>query len=294
MSYKLYDKHLASFFAVAQAGSFSAAAARLFVSRTALLQQINLMEKELGFPVFERHNKGVTLTEAGRYFYEEMKKLTETSQKILRRCREMVQNSTEYVRIGTLPNFQPVFLPKICRAFKAAYPHIQLQFMEFSLETYFTNFINDQFDITTEYMSGYLFEQPDYQFIKLAQDRHCCGVAPQHPLATQCRLTAQELRGQKILLYARGITRADDQLRDYLAVSEVECIDIRQYNSTLPLKCELEGLVLIYYSLYQSSFASLVTLPLDIDFPIEIGLGYKKESSAAVKKFITLAQELFT
>ncbi len=292
-----YDKHLDSFIFIAESGSFSSAADKLFVSRTALIQQINLLEKELGFLLFNRHNKGVTLTAAGQYFYQEAKKIIRTSDKVLQRCRELQEKSAQTIRIGTLPNFTAVLLPQICRKFSETHPNVTLQFIEYPLHSYFKNFMSNNFDITTEYMSGYLFEEPGYSFIKLMEDRHCCGMSPTHPLAMRKKISIQDLCGQKLIMYARGITRADDLLRDYIIATapDVEIIDIDQYGSSLPLRCELEGLILVYYSMYWKSFPSLATLPMDIslDFPIDIGLGYKLDSNEAVKQFISLAEEMF-
>lgn len=291
----MYDKHLNSFFVIAEAGSFSIAADRLFISRTALIQQMNLFEKRLGFHLFKRHNKGVTLTGAGKYFYEESKKLIRITNKMLKQCRDLDEKNGETIRIGILPNFTAVFLPKICRRFTELYPKINLRFKEYLLEKYFLNFVNNYFDITTEYMSGYVFEDQGYNFVKLAEDKHCCGVFPTHPLAGKKFLSIRDLRGQKVMLYAHGITRADDKLREYIIknVPDIELIDIHQYNSSLSLKCEVENMILIYYSMYWRSFPTLITLALDVDFPIDIGLGYKAESGAAVMNFIHLAQEMY-
>lgn len=100
-----------------------------------------------------------------------------------------------------------------------------------------------------------------------------------------------------IMIYAQGITRADDKLRNYITEhsSLVELVDIYHYSNSLPLRCELENMILIYYSMYWESFPSLVTRPLEMsmDFPIDIGLGYKAETNEAVKLFIELAQRLF-
>lgn len=291
----MYDKHLHSFVAIAEAGSFSAAAERLYVSRTALIQQTNLLEKELELHLFERHSKGVTLTPVGRYFYEEAKRLIQQSNQILLRCKAMEEKQQQTIRIGALPNFTAVLLPKICRRFRERYPKMHLHFTEYPLEQYFANFENNAFDITTEYMSGYVFEQADYQFAKLMEDRHCCGVSPSHPLARRKALAIRDLQGQRLMLYAQGITRADDRLRAHLheTLPDATLIDIQQYSSALPLKCELEHSILIYYSMYWESFPTLVTLPLDVDFPIDIGLGYKTESNTAVRQFVALAQEMF-
>ena len=293
----MYNRHLDSFLAIAESGSFSAAADRLFVSRPALIQQINLLEKELGFQLFYRHNRGVTLTPAGKYFYQESRKAIDASNKILRRCRSLEEKSRETVRIGTLPNFTAVLLPQICRRFTELYPQINLQFIEYPLENYFKNFITSSFDITTEYMSGYAFDEPDYKFVKLMEDKHCCGMSPRHPLAGKKRISLEDLKDQKVLIYARGITRADDALRSFIETNapSVELIDIYHYSSSLPLRCELEGLILIYYSMYWESFPTLVTVPIDMSmaFPINIGLGYRADAGQAVKLFIELAQELY-
>ena len=53
---------------VAEKKSFSAAAKELFIAQPSLSQQILKLEQELGIPLFVRHSKSVSLTEAGEYF----------------------------------------------------------------------------------------------------------------------------------------------------------------------------------------------------------------------------------
>lgn len=291
----MYDKHLESFIVVAETGSFSAAAEKLYISRTALIQQINLLEERVNIRLFVRHSKGVTLTSAGKLFFTEAKKIVRIAQRTLQRCHAMQE--ANIVRIGTLPNFAPEILPEICRLFSSKYPEYSILFIEYPLEEYFQRFQENLFDITTEYISGYIYNHPDYRILKLMEDKHCCGIPRGHPLAQKTIITVDDLAGQSIVMYARGITRADDQLRDYLMlhVSDIDIIDIPAYSSSLPLKCELSSYILIYYSMYWKNFESLVTVPLEIgiEFPIDIGLGYKVESLPAVEKFISVAKEAY-
>ncbi len=291
----MYNKSLESFVKVAETGSFSKAAELLFVSRPALIQQMNLLESRLGFKLFVRSNRGVTLTEAGHCFYNGVTDLIRRFDAVMRRCLEFEEVGRDTLRIGSLPNFTPVVLPRICRRYCELYPQVRLQFIEYPLESYFKGFADDKFDITTEYMSGYMFDEPGYQFVKLAEDRHCCGISPAHPLAARERIRFSDLRGKKLVLYAKGITRADDMLREYLGKHEptVEMIDITTYSSSLSIKCELEDCILIYYSMYWQSFPTLVTLPVEWNFPIDIGLGYKSNPRPAVRRFIALAEEMF-
>jgi DNA-binding transcriptional LysR family regulator len=63
-------RHLRYFAAIAEEGSFTAAAERLWVAQPRLSTQIRRLEAELGVRLFERHTRGVTLTPAGTLFLE--------------------------------------------------------------------------------------------------------------------------------------------------------------------------------------------------------------------------------
>ena len=69
----MYNRQLDTFIQVADHGSFSKAAEVLFISPTAVLKQVNLLENELGFPLFVRTNRGISLTEAGKSLYKDAK-----------------------------------------------------------------------------------------------------------------------------------------------------------------------------------------------------------------------------
>lgn len=58
------------FQAVVRHNSFSEAAEECHISQSAISQQIQALEKELGFPLLERKNRRFSLTPAGEYFYK--------------------------------------------------------------------------------------------------------------------------------------------------------------------------------------------------------------------------------
>ena len=83
------DQWLRSFIRCADEGSFTKAADKNYISAPALVQQINLMERELGFTVFYRSRRGIKLTSAGEKFYSVVKEILESYEYAVKTCREI-------------------------------------------------------------------------------------------------------------------------------------------------------------------------------------------------------------
>ena len=69
----MYNPQLETFLRVADAGSFNKAAVESFITPTAVIKQINLLEESLGVSLFERTHRGLLLTEAGKSMYQDAK-----------------------------------------------------------------------------------------------------------------------------------------------------------------------------------------------------------------------------
>ena len=65
----MYNPQLDTFIRAADAGSFNRAAEKLFITPTAVIKQINLLEASLEVKLFERTHRGLVLTKAGRSLY---------------------------------------------------------------------------------------------------------------------------------------------------------------------------------------------------------------------------------
>ena len=71
----MYNAQLETFIVVAESGSFLKAAEKLYITPTAVMKQINALEKRIGVKLLERSNHGLFLTEAGRSFLRDARYL---------------------------------------------------------------------------------------------------------------------------------------------------------------------------------------------------------------------------
>ena len=62
----MYNSQLETFIKVADAGSFNKAADELYITPTAVIKQINSLEKSIDLVLFERTHRGLILTNAGK------------------------------------------------------------------------------------------------------------------------------------------------------------------------------------------------------------------------------------
>lgn len=67
---------------VAELGSFNMAAEKAYMTPSAVMKNINVLEKEVGIRLFSRTHRGQQLTYAGMHFYEDAKKILEMVRKL--------------------------------------------------------------------------------------------------------------------------------------------------------------------------------------------------------------------
>ena len=97
----MYDKRLDTFLEVCNTQSFNTASERLYISPSAIKKQIDLLERELGFKLFKRTKKGVSLTLSGQSFYKDTLKLIKLSNDAQRRSFLIAQKERYTIKVGS-------------------------------------------------------------------------------------------------------------------------------------------------------------------------------------------------
>ena len=99
----MYNLQLETFLHVARTGSFTKAAEESYITPTAVIKQINLLEESLGLKLFERTHRGVILTKAGKSLYQDAKYIIQYCKDSVIRARNAMQEDDNVVRIGSSP-----------------------------------------------------------------------------------------------------------------------------------------------------------------------------------------------
>lgn len=134
---------LRAFIAVAETGSFTAAAEVIARSQSAVSQKIIRLEEILGFRVFERSSRALTLTLDGERLLVGARKMMVHFDTFMREIKEPA--TVNLLRLGISENLVPTQLPKLLSRFSTLYPYIQLE-----LTTGLSN------DLFTDYEAGRL------------------------------------------------------------------------------------------------------------------------------------------
>lgn len=126
-------RQLRYFLAVAEAGHITRAAEQLGIQQPPLSQQIKALEARLGLTLFERHAKGVALTEAGRLLREDALRLVAQADTLTRRMAQVAAGRQGPLALGfTSSAAAHAFLPRVLRECRQQYPGIRLELAEFN------------------------------------------------------------------------------------------------------------------------------------------------------------------
>jgi DNA-binding transcriptional LysR family regulator len=120
-------RHLRYFLAVAEELHFGRAASRVHIAQPPLSQQIRKLEQELGVDLFSRTKRRVALTPAGQAFLEEARLVLAQAERAVRTARRAGRGEIGQLAIGFVPSADLDVLPRVLRAWRARYPHVEIE-----------------------------------------------------------------------------------------------------------------------------------------------------------------------
>ncbi|MCM1006323.1 MAG: LysR family transcriptional regulator [Ruminococcus flavefaciens] len=287
----MYDKHLDTFLMVADCGSFSKAAEKVFISPNAIIKQINLLENDLGVTLFERSNHGIKLTDAGASIYHDAKRIISLSEQSVQKAKQIERAKKQAIRIGTSLLRPCKTIVNLWAAIDKNYPGIELQIVPFD-DTYdeWLNLLENlgkDIDVVAGIYPSTMWKRR-CQILKITDVPLCCAVSRKNPLSSKSSLSLRDLDGETLLMVERGDTLYIDALRDEIEQHHpnIHIQDVPSYDTKVFNQCESSGCIMITISTWAELHPSLVTIPCDWEYTVPYGIVYSQHPSDLVLEFI--------
>ena len=276
----MYNPQLDTFLQVAESGSFSKASQALFITPTAVIKQMNLLESRLGVTLFNRSHQGLTLTAAGQSLLSDAQSIVRLSQEAVVRARMADRSEKKVVRVGVSLMTPTTYLTDRWDQIKERCPGLTLQLVSFENVRQVANDILENLgrdiDVVLGVFDDAFLARHGCRALELRKEPLCCSVPRDGELARKDQLTLSDLSGQRLLLIERGWNEATDALRDAIErdCPGVELVDFPMFNTSVFNQCANEDMAMATFGFWESVHPMLKTLPTDWGLSASYGLMY--------------------
>lgn len=182
---------LQAFTEVARCQSFSRAAEALFITQPAISKRITALERELGIKLFNRINRSISLTEAGRALLPRVQAIRSEIEAIRRYATDLSGDVSGTLSMGTSHHIGLRRLPPVLKHFNSEYPHVQLDIRFEDSEQACLAVERGELEIAIATLPAHI--PPQLKTHTIWTDRLEVVTAPDHPLQQQATVSLQDL-----------------------------------------------------------------------------------------------------
>jgi DNA-binding transcriptional LysR family regulator len=185
-------RHLRYFVAVADALSFTKGAEKLRLAQPSLTRQIKDLEERIGVRLFDRTKRRVSLTEEGKFFLADAKRVLAHSAEIVQAVQRLNGRERLRLNIGYVANLFYSVLPASLAAFQCSFPLVSINLFDMTCGDQFRALEDGKIDI------GFVgfqkpIEEPGLEFRLIASYKTVAALAKNNPLARKTVIKLKDL-----------------------------------------------------------------------------------------------------
>lgn len=198
MSNQLEIRHLKYFLALADELHFRKAAEKLYISQPGLSRQIKEMEQDLGIKLFDRHNRKVELTGAGKYLKIEIARNLKNLDNILNHAKHLNDGVEGDLNLGYVGSAMQEVIPELLLKFRKENPRALFSLKEMDNNTQIESLLSQEIDV------GFvrLERIPKGIEIRTILRENFCLVLPKtHPLDAASFKDIKQLENDSFILF---------------------------------------------------------------------------------------------
>ena len=194
-------QQLEAFTAVAERGSFRAAADHIHLSAPALSRRIDKLETILGARLFNRTTRDVELTPLGRVFLERARAALDDLESAMLGISDIAASRSGRVTVACVPSAAIHFLPSVVRTFSERYPLIRIRVVDEAASLVLASVVTGESDFGITFMGS---QVPGVEFEAIHTDPFVLAVPRGHALATRTSVAWPDLLGERLIAVARS------------------------------------------------------------------------------------------
>ena len=202
-------KQLRYFQSVVRLNSFSGAAEENFISQSAISQQVQALERELGFPLLTRKNRSFTLTPAGEYFYQKSLILTADYERMCSEAARIAKGDQASLRIGYLRCYTGGEFHRALALFSEKHPDVDVSVTYGNHEELYAMLRSEDVDLILNDQRRAFSDE--YVNLLLTTCESYVEVPARSPLAQLSQITPAELKNIPCILVASAAQRETEQ-----------------------------------------------------------------------------------
>ena len=276
----MYAPQLKTFFAVAETGSFTKAASKLFLTPSAILHQVRALEKEFDAELFVRSAKGVTLTPAGEYLEKHGRELLRLDAEIHREIKAITRKE-ETVCIGTSMLEKCRLLYDLWVLFSAEEKGCGIEMVNIDMG----QGIPEKADLIESLNSGVPWMR-EWQFFEICKVPFGCAMVRDHPLAKKERISFEDLRGETVHSINDGSCETISELLSRVRENGAKLVINFESGMKMFWESAFTRNIQLIPICFQDILINMTVVPLEEDFLLPYGIFYRPQPSPATRRFL--------
>ena len=278
---------LMTFMEVCRSGSFTKAAARLFITPSAVMQQMDALEREYGAALLVRTHHGVRPTLAGAYLLEAAEELARRSREIRGRLTA-IASEDDMVCVGTSLVEKCRLLYDLWALYSEKHPACRIQMVNNSAE----GGIPDCADMVESLNSGVGWMR-QWQFFEIC--RVPIGVAMEegHPLSQKTVLEPGDMAGQQVGTFRGTRYEGLDRLHDLLKDLGAELVWLEYPTPSTFWECAFQHRLLLSPLCWSDILPGLTLRPVRWSFTLPYGLFHRDALRGEAGRFLNFIRATY-
>ena len=284
------------FISAAETFNFTKTAKLLYISQPTVTHHITALENELGYELFDRINKQVILTPAGKYFYKSMKTISSDFNNAVLNARKYGEGYKKELVIGCgSSEFEEEFLPDVIQQFTELHRDIYISFRMNPIREKMALLQEEKIDVlfSTTKMNN---DTSRFEYIPLRSYPMVCVMSRDNKLADLSMVSLDDLGDQNIILLDQNYAPPEmDELQKQ--VEKRYQANIIQYLSNVRMShliilCNMGIAIMPEFKYLKND--KLIAVPFEWKEKVSYGISVKKGvEKPYVKEFIRMTKFVF-